>query len=154
MTNIPSLFSSNNVKPVKENWNVTKIWVDKKLLERFIQYRTIYMTINNILKKVLYLIPSMLTGEFQQQRYAGDERLCRDQHCVSISAPSLVIKMVCSNWAERLPSSVTTVHSSSHIIGLMLPIVNIGSAEHDNTRHNFILDPSRLLYVIQVLMKK
>lgn len=36
--------------------------------------------------------------------------------------------MVCSNWAERLPSSVTTVQLSFHIMGLMLPRVNIGSA--------------------------
>lgn len=50
------------------------------------------------------------------------------QHWVSISAPFSVIRMVCSNCAERLPSSVTTVQLSSHIIGLMLPIVSIGSA--------------------------
>src|ERR1035437_10924841 len=38
-----------------------------------------------------------------------------DQCRVRISAPVSVIRRVCSNWAERLRSLVTTVQSSSHI---------------------------------------
>ena len=52
------------------------------------------------------------------------------QHCVSISTPSSVISNVCSNCADRLPSSVTAVQSSDHMVAFVLPMVNIGS---DNT---------------------
>lgn len=50
------------------------------------------------------------------------------QHVVKISAPVLVIKRVCSNCAAGLPSSVTVVQLSGHVMELMLPNVRIGSA--------------------------
>src|SRR4029077_17053596 len=40
-----------------------------------------------------------------QQRYG----------CVRTSAPFSVTTMVCSNWAHRLPSAVSTVQPSSHM---------------------------------------
>lgn len=49
-------------------------------------------------------------------------------HLVKISAPVFVIKMVCSNCAAGLPSSVTAVQLSPHVMQSMLPIVRIGSA--------------------------
>lgn len=36
-------------------------------------------------------------------------------------------RMLCSNCAERLASSVTMFHLSSHMTGFMLPMVSIGS---------------------------
>ena len=46
---------------------------------------------------------------------------------VSTSTPSSVTRMVCSNWAVRLPSAVTAVQSSSHILCCHVPSVIIGS---------------------------
>lgn len=50
------------------------------------------------------------------------------QHLVKISAPVLVIKMVCSNCAAGLPSAVSVVQLSGHVMESMLPNVSIGSA--------------------------
>lgn len=36
--------------------------------------------------------------------------------------------MVCSNWAAELPSAVTVVQLSGHVMPSMLPMVRIGSA--------------------------
>lgn len=63
----------------------------------------------------------------------------KSSHWVNISAPSSVIRIVCSNCADRLPSSVTTVQLSSHIIGLMLPIVSIGSANAERKRISILV---------------
>lgn len=51
-----------------------------------------------------------------------------NQHFVKISAPVLVIKMVCSNCAAGLPSAVKVVQLSGHVTHLIPPIVRIGSA--------------------------
>ena len=50
------------------------------------------------------------------------------QYVVKISAPVLVIKMECSNCAAALPSAVTVVQLSGHVIHSILPSVRIGSA--------------------------
>lgn len=47
---------------------------------------------------------------------------------VKISAPVLVIKIVCSNCAAGRPSLVTVVQLSSHVILSMVPSVRTGSA--------------------------
>ena len=46
---------------------------------------------------------------------------------VRISLPVSVMRMVCSNWAERLRSAVTTVQSSSHISHASVPRLSMGS---------------------------
>ena len=52
-----------------------------------------------------------------QQRYG----------CVRTSAPFSVTTMVCSNWAHRLPSAVSTVQPSSHMYQPPAPKVIMGS---------------------------
>ncbi|EEE67067.1 hypothetical protein OsJ_24031 [Oryza sativa Japonica Group] len=49
---------------------------------------------------------------------------------VRISAPSPVTKMVCSNCAVRLLSTVTAVHPSSHSVHWVPPMDRVGSALH------------------------
>src|SRR5690349_6809031 len=46
---------------------------------------------------------------------------------VRISGPSLVIRTVCSKWAERVPSAVRTVHPSSSRRTSGPPMLIIGS---------------------------
>ena len=46
---------------------------------------------------------------------------------VRISAPESVTRSVCSNWAVRLRSAVTTVQPSSQMSYSMVPSVSIGS---------------------------
>src|SRR5690606_40345306 len=46
---------------------------------------------------------------------------------VRISLPSSVMRMVCSNWADRRRSFVTTVHPSSHRVHSGVPRLSIGS---------------------------
>ena len=46
---------------------------------------------------------------------------------VRISQPESVMSSVCSNWALRLPSAVTTVHPSGHIASLCPPRLIMGS---------------------------
>src|SRR5438309_9890437 len=45
---------------------------------------------------------------------------------VRISGPSLVIRTVCSKWADRVPSAVRTVHPSSSSRTSALPMLIIG----------------------------
>src|SRR5437660_12771418 len=46
---------------------------------------------------------------------------------VRISGPSLVIRTVCSKWADRVPSAVRTVQPSSSSRTSALPMLIIGS---------------------------
>jgi hypothetical protein len=46
---------------------------------------------------------------------------------VRISGSSLVIRTVCSKWAEGIPSAVRTVHPSSSYFTSEAPILIIGS---------------------------
>ena len=46
---------------------------------------------------------------------------------VRISTPSSVMSSVCSHCAVHLPSAVTAVHPSLHILSAVRPIVSIGS---------------------------
>src|SRR5712692_34443 len=46
---------------------------------------------------------------------------------VKISGPSFVIRIVCSKWAERVPSAVRTVQPSSSSRTSALPILIMGS---------------------------
>ena len=41
--------------------------------------------------------------------------------------PDGVVATVCSQWAERRPSAVTTVHPSSRTAVSAVPMLNIGS---------------------------
>lgn len=58
------------------------------------------------------------------------------RYVVKISAPTLVIKMECSNCAAGLPSAVTAVQLSGHVIQSMLPSVRIGSAVRQEETFN------------------
>lgn len=58
------------------------------------------------------------------------------QHFVKTSAPVLVIKIVCSNCAARLPSAVTVVHPSSQVMLSMLPMVRMGSVKIELHKKN------------------
>ena len=49
------------------------------------------------------------------------------QAAVRILGPFAVMATVCSKWAERLPSAVTTVHLSPSVLVTGLPMVIIGS---------------------------
>ena len=51
-----------------------------------------------------------------------------------IRGPLAVMAMVCSKWAERLPSAVTTVHLSLSVRVAGLPTVIIG--------YGFVIPPS------------
>ena len=42
--------------------------------------------------------------------------------------------IVCSNWADRLPSAVTAVQLSSHMTSRGLPIVSMGSSGVEKTK--------------------
>jgi hypothetical protein len=50
-----------------------------------------------------------------------------------------VISNVCSNCADKLPSSVTAVQSSDHMVAFVLPMVNIGSDDM-NRQASLLLD--------------
>src|SRR5437870_11644832 len=56
---------------------------------------------------------------------------------VRISGPSLVIRTVCSKWAERVPSAVRTVQPSSSNRTSELPLLIIGSIASVMPAFNF-----------------
>src|SRR5437879_7099424 len=56
---------------------------------------------------------------------------------VRISGPSLVIRTVCSKWADRVPSAVRTVQPSSRSRTSALPMLIIGSIASVITDFNF-----------------
>ena len=60
----------------------------------------------------LVVVPSAGAG----QRFQGADGLTAPGPPVSTSQPSSVTRIVCSNWAVRLPSLVTAVQSSSQIL--------------------------------------
>ncbi len=68
-----------------------------------------------------------------QKRSAAPARRCPGRRCrrshglVRTSAPSAVTRSVCSNWALRRRSLVTTVQSSSHMVHSWVPRLSIGS---------------------------
>ena len=81
-----------------------------------------------------YLSPSSLARVLCVRscvRVFGTTHLTR----VRISAPSSVMRTVCSNCAERSPSSDTTVQPSSHMAHSVEPRVRIGSAARTHQRH-------------------
>lgn len=66
--------------------------------------------------------------DFKRLRRILKKREIPYQHVVKISAPVLVIRIVCSNCAAGLPSAVRVVQLSGHVTHSMLPIVRMGSA--------------------------
>src|SRR2546428_14126978 len=62
---------------------------------------------------------------------------------VRISGPSLVIRTVCSKWADRVPSAVRTVQPSSSKRPSALPMLIIGSTARDMPDFHFRPLPPR-----------
>src|SRR5450830_1007527 len=67
------------------------------------------------------------SADVDPERSGGLPRMVGLHGSVSISAPCSVTRRVCSNWAVRLRSAVTTVHPSSHTSHASVPRVSIGS---------------------------
>lgn len=63
------------------------------------------------------------SGSFSASHHRGGEL---SRRAVSTSTPVSVTRMVCSNCALRLPSTVTEVQPSGHVVSFQLPRLIIG----------------------------